>query len=338
VSAPAPGTDAWLAQRVEPAIDPDQRIVDPHHHLWSRPEIGDYLLAQLHADTGSGHAVAQTVYVECGSAYRDTGPEHLRPVGETAFVAEIARASRGSGGAEIRGIVARADLRLPLAQLDAVLDAHTEAGEGLFRGIRHALARARYPEAMRIAGRAPEGLAADPDFRRGVRHLGERGLTYDSWHYHHQMDAFVELVRACPDTTCILDHFGTPVGVGPFAAERDAVYDDWRRAIETAADCRNLVAKLGGLAMPDNGFGWHERAQPPSSDEFVEAQARYYRHTIDCFGPDRCMFESNFPVDRWSISYGVLYNGLKKIAAAWSPAERDAMFFGTATRVYGLQP
>ena len=88
--------------------------------------------------------------------------------------------------------------------------------------------------------------------------------------------------------------------------------------------------------MPDNGFGWHERAQPPSSDEFVEHQQRYYHHTIKCFGANRCLFESNFPVDRLSISYHVLYNGLKKIAADYTQEEQHAMFYGTAERIYRL--
>ncbi|HSG91986.1 MAG TPA: amidohydrolase family protein [Pseudomonadales bacterium] len=333
---PLPGTDAWLALVVEDIVDPDQRIIDPHHHLWQRPDIGDYVQPQLHADTESGHRIEQTVFVECGASYRQDGPEHLRVIGETEFVVEVARQTHGSGGAEIRAIVARADLRLPPAQLDEVLDAHVEAGAGMFRGIRHALARARYPQAMTIPGAAPEGLGADPDFRRGVARLGARGLTYDSWHYHHQMDEFLDLVRACPETTCVLDHFATPVGVGPFAGEREAIFEQWRKDMATLAREPNVVAKLGGLAMPDNGFGWDKRAAPPTSDEFVAAQARWFHHTIDCFGPERCMFESNFPVDRRSISYPVLYNGLKKIAARYTAAERDAMFLGTAARVYGL--
>jgi len=187
-----------------------------------------------------------------------------------------------------------------------------------------------------IRGSGAEGLYADPAFRAGVARLGARGLTYDTWHYHHQNRDFLALARAVPDTQMVLDHFGTPLGVGAYAGRREEIFEDWLVSIAEIAKCENVVAKLGGLAMPDNGFGWNLAERPPTSDEFVAQQARYYVHTIECFGPERCMFESNFPVDRLSISYGVLWNGFKKIAAPFSPSERDAMFFGTATRVYRL--
>ena len=189
---------------------------------------------------------------------------------------------------------------------------------------------------MSIPGRALEGLYARSDFRQGLARLGQLGYTYDTWHYHHQNADFAALARAVPDTLMILDHFGTPLGVGPYAGQREAIFEQWRKDITAIAACPNVVAKLGGLAMPDNGFGWDQAARPPSSDAFVAAQSRYYLHAIDAFGPARCMFESNFPVDKRSLSYAVLWNGLKKIAARFSPAEQDLMFAGTATRVYRL--
>jgi len=326
----------WLDRVSEEVIDPERPIIDPHHHLWRRSDIGDYVVADLHRDTGSGHNVEQTVFVECGAGYRTDGPAHLLPVGETEFVAALAAESRKAGGAEIAGIVAHTDLRLDRAQLDEVLDAHLAAGAGLFRGIRHAGARAEHPETLTIPGRAPAGLYADPAFRAGVRALGERGLTYDTWHYHHQNADFADLARAVPDTVLVLDHFGTPLGVGPYAGQREAIFEAWKHDIADIATNGNVVAKLGGLAMPDNGFGWDAAPTPPTSDDFVAAQQRYYLHTIECFGPDRCMFESNFPVDRRSLSYQVLYNGLKKIAAPFSEAEQHAMFYGTAARTYRL--
>ena len=187
-----------------------------------------------------------------------------------------------------------------------------------------------------IAGGAPVGLFEDPAFRAGVARLGARGLTYDTWHYHYQNREFLALARAVPDTVMVLDHFGTPIGVGRYADQRDAIFEDWKRDIADIARCENVVAKLGGLAMPDNGFGWHLADRPPTSDEFVAAQGRYYHHMIECFGADRCMFESNFPVDRMSLSYRVLWNGLKKLARGCSDDEREALFAGTATRVYRL--
>ncbi len=346
MTPPTPGSQAWLELAHEPTLDPDRPIIDPHHHLWR--SVGGrsrYLLGDLWADTGSGHHITKTVFIECRASYRTAGPDHLKPVGETEFVAGIARASRdvsvggcgggGGGGAVISGIVAHADLRGG-ARLKEALQAHADASDGLFRGIRHAGARDPHPEALTIPGRAPEGLYADADFRAGLGLLGEMGLTYDTWHYHHQNAAFAELARAVPGTTMVLDHFGTPLGVGPYAGQREAIFTQWQRDIEAIAACPNVVAKLGGLAMPDNGFGWHLRDRPASSDELLAAQARYYHHAIACFGPARCMFESNFPVDRWSLPYGVYWNAMKKLAARYTAAEQQAMFHDNAERVYRL--
>ncbi len=327
---PRPGSDEWRAQVDEPVVDPDQRIVDPHHHLWPAGSALPYELDALLADVGSGHRVERTVFMECHASYRTDGPPELAPIGETEFVADAAERSDGL----IAAMVGKTDLRLP--NLDEILDAHVEAGRGLFRGIRDALSRAEPGEELMIAGGAPKGLSDDPAFRAGVRRLGDRGFTYDTWHYHYQNREFLALAHAVPDTLMVLDHFGTPIGVGRYADQRDAVFEDWKRDIAEIARCDNVVAKLGGLAMPDNGFGWHTAERPPTSDEFVAAQGRYYEHAIECFGAGRCMFESNFPVDRLSLSYRVLWNGLKKIARGCSPDERDALFAETATRVYRL--
>ena len=340
MSAPKPGSAEWLAQVQEETVDPSRRIVDPHHHLWRRP-TGDYVLEDLWADTEAvgadkeSHNVEKTVFVECRACYREDGPEHLRCIGETEFVAAAAAASAEGAGATIAGIVSHANLTLG-EDVAEVLDAHEEAGNGLFRGIRHSGARDPHPEALRIAGRAPEGLYARDDFRRGMKVLGERGLTFDTWHYHHQNADFAALARAVPETTMILDHFGTPLGVGPYADKREEIFEAWKDDIAEIAECPNVVAKIGGLAMPDNGFGWSERTTPATSDELVAAQRRYYLHTIKCFGPERCMFESNFPVDKLSVAYHPLYNALKKIAAGFPDDEQDAMFYRTAERVYSL--
>jgi predicted TIM-barrel fold metal-dependent hydrolase len=134
----------------------------------------------------------------------------------------------------------------------------------------------------------------------------------------------------------ILDHFGTPLGVGPYTEHREEIFAQWKIDIANIARCSNVVAKLGGLAMPDNGFGWHEAQRPPTSDEFLAVQRRYFEHTIECFGPSRCMFESNFPIDRFSLSYTVVWNAFKKLVSSFSESEKDDMFRGTATRVYRL--
>jgi L-fuconolactonase len=331
-SRPEPASAAWLQSVIEPVVDPDAPIIDPHHHLWPVGGSMPYGLAELEGDLDSGHNVVDTVFVECGAAYDRTVDDAFAPVGESAFVAGEAERS---GRRVMGGIVAHADLRAA-SDLDAVLDAHEAAANGRFRGIRHAGSHALHPDVLMIPGRAPAGLYADSDFRSGVARLGERGLTYDTWHYHYQNRDFLELARAVPDTTMVLDHFGTPLGVGPYESQREHIFEQWTTDIADIAGCENVVAKIGGLAMPDNGFGWHAAERPPTSDEFIEAQARYYLHTIEQFGPERCMFESNFPVDRLSLSYRTVWNAFKKLVADFSLDERDAMLRGTAARIYRL--
>lgn len=331
MNSPQPGTDEWLNLVREDVVDADRAIVDPHHHLWPSGGPVPYGPTELLADVGDGHDIVSTVFMECGASYDPTAPEHLAPVGETRFIASVSASQQPR---VIAATIGRADLRRD--DLDEILDAHVEAGAGLFRGIRDALAHAIHPEALSIPGRAPRDLYLDRDFRRGVARLGERGFTYDSWHYHYQNREFLDLARAVPGTTMVLDHFGTPLGVGPYASQRESIFEQWKSDISDIARCENVVAKIGGLAMPDNGFGWNTAVRPPTSDEFVAAQQRWYLHTIECFGPERCMFESNFPVDRRSLSYRTLWNGLKKLVADFSDSEKDDLFRGTATRVYSL--
>ena len=325
----APGTQEWLDQVIEEIVDPELEIVDPHHHLWPAGQGLPYQRDDLHRDVASGHRVIKTVFMECGSAYDRDAPEHLRSLGETRYIAEQATSDPEP---LMRGIVGSVDLRRD--DVDDLLDRHIDAARGLFRGVRDALSRAEHPDAMMIPGRAPRDLYLDPSFRRGVARLGERGLTYDSWHYHHQNREFLELARATPGTTMVLDHFGTPIGVGPYASQREEIFAQWKVDIADIAALPNTVAKIGGLAMPDNGFGWNTADRPPTSDEFLAQQSRYYLHAIECFGPDRCMFESNFPVDRLSLSYRVLWNAYKKMTVGFSTSERAALFSGTASRVY----
>ena len=334
-----PGSEEWLALIQEPIVEPGRRIIDPHHHLWPSDEDDsefgyEYLLEQYWNDSWSGHNVVKSVYVECG-AYANEGPEHLRPVEETVFAKEQADQSKQGVGPQISGIVAFADLTSG-DRLGETLDRHVEAGGGLFCGIRHRAAHAEYPADLSIPGNAPAELMADGAFRQGAALLGQRGLPLDCWHYHYQNQEFLELVSAVSDTVFVLDHFGTPLGVGPYVAERETILGQWRQDIAALARCDNVIAKLGGLAMPDNGFGWNKAARPPSSDEIMNAQRDIYLHTIDCFGPERCMFESNFPVDRASVSYAVLYNSFKKMVVDFSESEKDAMFYGTAARAYEL--
>lgn len=329
---------AWLAQVQEEIIDPDQPIIDPHHHLW--PDMmGDiYNVDELAVDTGSGHKVIGTVFMECGTCYRDDGPEHEKSLGETEYVlAQAARIRTHDLGPPILGMVGHVDLR-ESDTLDEALDQHLALAGDFFKGIRQAGASAPPgdAESMLIPGPAPADLYRLPEFQAGVRRLGERGLSYDTWQYHFQLPDYIALARACPDTVMILDHFSTPLGVGSFEGKHDDIFPTWKNEMRELSACPNVFLKLGGLAMPDNGFGWHLADRPPSSDELLEAHGRWYHHALDCFGADRCMFESNFPVDRLSLSYAVYYNAMKKLAADFSTAEKSALFADTARKVYRL--
>tara|TARA_B100001057_G_scaffold476646_1_gene544905 strand:- start:1221 stop:2234 length:1014 start_codon:yes stop_codon:yes gene_type:complete len=329
-----PKSSAWLDQVQEEIIDPDRRIIDPHHHLWSEPLMfGRYELEDLWADTGSGHNIEKTVFIDCHANYRVDGPGRMKPIGETEYVAKVAAASRDNPEqATIAAIVSHANLLLG-DEVEEILHAHEDAGQGLFRGIRHA---GPYDDtgALANAGGGRPCPYQEVQFQQGLRRLAAMGYSYDTWHFHMQNAAFLALAQAVPEATMVLDHFGTPLGVGPYADRREEIFAQWCEDIAAIAQCPNVYAKLGGLAMIDNGFGWHAQSRPPTSDEFVAAQRRYYEHAIECFGPQRCMFESNFPVDRLSIAYPVLWNGLKKIAAQYSESEQDAMFYGTAAQVY----
>jgi len=330
--------DAWLAQVDEPVLEPDRPMVDPHHHLWTFERAGVYLIDDLWADTESGHKIEQTVFIQCGAEPRKHGPKELRPVGETEFVVgQAAKAAQGpAGAARIKGIVAFADLTLG-APVDEVLHAHEEAGRGLFRGIRNGAAWDDTGSVKTPFPQGTPGIYGDAKFREGFARLAAFGLSYDAWNYHPQIPELTDLARAFPQTPIVLDHFGGVLGIGDYADKRDQIFAQWKKDIAELATCPNVVAKLGGLAMPINGFGWHERDRPATSDEFVAAQSPYYLHAIECFGPERCMFESNFPVDKQSLSYKTLWNAFKKIAAPFSDGEKDNLFRGTAMRVYRLE-
>ena len=329
--------DDWLARVHEEVIEPDLPMVDPHHHLWTHDPPGAYRVPDLWADTGSGHHIEQTVFIQCGTEMRRDGPPELRSVGETEFaVGQAAETARGpAAAARVGGIVAFADLTLG-ARVDPVLEAHVEAGQGLVRGIRNTAA---WDETGTVRTPFPEGpphIYADAAFREGFARLNAYRLTYDALNYHPQIPELTELARAFPETTIVLDHFGGVLGIGAYANKRAEVFEQWKKDLAALARCPNVVAKLGGMAMPLSGFGWEKRERPATSDEFVEAQQPYYLYTIEQFGPERCMFESNFPVDKQSLSYRTLWNAFKKIAAGFSPDEKAAMFRGTAMRIYRL--
>jgi L-fuconolactonase len=336
-----PKNHDWLALTVEEALEPDLPICDPHHHLWDRQPARvapRYLLDEILDDAGAGHNVVSTVFIECGAMFRRDGPEALRPVGETEFVNGIAAMSASGLYGKTRvaaGIIGTADLRLGDA-VGAVLDAQIAAGGGRFRGIRRAAAWDADPAVPAHRTNPGPKLFLRDDFRAGFAQLARRRLTFEAWCYHRQIPDVTALARAFPDTTIILNHFGGPLGIGPYAGKAQEVFTEWRGLIGELATCPNVVAKLGGINMEMNGFGWHERPRPPSSKELADATRHYYEHTIEKFGADRCMFESNFPVDKASCSYTVLWNSFKRLTSGGSAVEKAKLFHDTAARVYRL--
>ena len=326
---------AWRAAVVEDVLWPTQRICDAHHHLWDYAN-DRYLAADLAADITDGHQVAQTVFMECEWSYRDRESPDMAPLGETEFVVqEAAEVATLVGRPVITGIIGFADLRLGRA-MQSVLAAHVAAGQGLFRGIRHAVAWDASPEIVNHHLNPPPGLLLDPQFVEGVRMLGAMGLTYDVWLFHRQLPEVIELARRAPATTIIVDHLGGPLGVGPYTGRRDEVLSYCRAQLKELATIPNVRLKLGGIGMTTYGNGWHKLPAPPSSETIAQAWGDYIRWSIDTFGPSRVMFESNFPPDRRSCGYRTLWNAYKKIATPYHQSERDWMFHDTAVEVYKL--
>jgi L-fuconolactonase len=331
---PHPQIDlAWLARRQEEALEPDLPVIDAHHHLWDRGP--GYLLDDLLQDLG-GHRVVATVFAQCGHAYRNEGPEELRPVGETEFVARVGEEAdrRGVPTRVCAGIVAYADMELG-ERVAPVLQAHIAAGRGRLRGIRHITARHDDFQAT-LLGRPDADLMARPAFRAGLRQLQRAGLTFDAWLYHTQIGELVELAQAMPELPIVLNHCGGPLGVGPYAGRLDLSYREWSAAVERLSRCPNVSMKVGGLAIGVAGFRFHEQALPPSSEELADAWRPYVERLIELFGPRRCMFESDFPVDKALCSYTAVWNAFKRITSGASAEERNWLFKETANQFYRL--
>ena len=336
----APKKADWLSLTREPALEPALPICDPHHHLWDVPQNRSqrYLLDELLTDIDdSGHNIRSTVFMECTAMYRADGPEPLRPVGETEFVNGIAAMCASGIYGDIRAcaaIVSFADLCEGSA-VGEVLDAHL-AARPRFRGIRHASGWDASEEIRPSHTRPAPQLLEDATFQRGFAELGKRNLTFDAWLYHPQIPEVTRLAQAFPETTIVFDHLGGPLGIGPYSSQRDAIFKQWQSDVAALAQCENVVAKLGGLVMPINGFGFHKQDAPPTSKVIASTTKPYYVHMIDMFGVERCMFESNFPVDKASCSYGILWNAFKRITAEFSPSEKAALYHDTAVRTYNV--
>jgi len=330
--------EAWLERYREEVLEPDLPIVDPHHHLWDRGS--PYLLPEFLADIDTGHNILASVFVQCDAMYRADGDPDFAPLGETEFVNGIAAmsASGGYGPARIcAGIVGFAELRLA-ERVDAILEGHLRAAGDRFKGIRGRSVWDRDPTIKGSSQDFPEGLLLDTAFRRGFERLSRYGLSFDAWLFHPQIPELADLAGTFPDTPVILDHIGAPLAVGAYAGKRDTVYADWRRNMAELARRPNVTVKIGGLAMHLFGFDFDpaHRAIPASSEELASAWRPYVETCIEIFGADRCMFESNFPVDKRGVSYPVVWNAFKRLASGCSASEKAALFKDTACRVYRL--
>ncbi len=312
---------------MSPDVQRPTRICDAHHHLWEHS--GVYGVAELSVDLATVPEVTSSVYVECSSWYRDAGPEHLRPVGETEWVVRNA-----TGVAQ--AIVGRAELRLGAA-VEEVIAAHVEAGAGRFRGIRQLANFDPSPLLRRFHPDPAPGLLSDSRFREGFRVLGKSGLSFDTWVYFPQLPEVAELAQAFPDVVIVLDHLGGPICVGPYEGKRAEVMSRWRKLLREVAACPNVVLKLGGIGSPMLGYDWHRLARKPDAQTVADTFGDAIRFCIDAFGAQRCLFVSNFPVDRVSFDYATLWNAFARIAHGASDAERAALFHDTAARVYRLR-
>ncbi len=334
------GGNDWLALTPEPTLEPDLPICDPHHHFWdfrtARIPYQRYLLHELAADIHSGHNVRSTVFVEARSMYRADGQVERRPVGEVEFVQGLAAASANGlygPGRAAAAIVGHANLNLG-ARVEPVLEALQAASPNRFRGIRHSVTWDPHPELENTAAHNMEGQLASDNFRVGARVLARMGLSLEGWMFVPQLPELASFATAVPDLPIILNHLGGLLRVGPYANRDNEVLGTWRSGIAAVAACPNVTIKLGGIGMPRTGFDWHTRVEPIGSAELAESMAPFMTYCIEQFGPNRCLFESNFPVDKVSYSYNVMYNAFKRLSKGYSPAERADMFHDTAARVY----
>ena len=336
-----PPDEAWLAKgAAEEIIEPELAIVDTHHHFWSGEGLSGhhYLLDDWLADSGSGHNVEASVFIECRSQYRSDGPIELRPVGEVEFVADITAQCQDGNGGRTRtaaGIVGFANLALG-KRVEPVLAALDEAGDGRFRGIRHSAGWDKDPVIGSFQADAGPGFYLRDDFREGLGTLTALGMSLDALVYHPQLDDMVALARACPEANIIANHTGMPLGYGPYGGKQDEVFAQWQGSMKELAGCENVTLKLGGMMMRLASFDYLHAPEPLSSQELAEHWRPYIEPCIEWFGAERCMFESNFPVDKLGIGYAPLWNTFKRIAAGASVDEKAALFAGTARRAYRL--
>lgn len=328
----------WLARApAEEVIEPELAIIDTHHHLWDRPG-NRYLLDDFRADLDCGHNVVASVFAECHAMYRARGPEELRPVGEVEFAAGIAAMAESGQYGQTRvaaGIVGFADLTLG-DRAQAVLEAQIAAGGGRFRGVRHSGAWDADPTIGNSPSGKRPGIYREAGFRAGFARLAALGLSLDAWVFHPQLGDVIDLAQAYPDANIVMIHMGGPLGYGVYGGRQAEVFADWRASMRALARCPNVTVKLGGVMMRLAAFDYLQAPRPPSSAELAALWGPYVETCVELFGADRCMVESNFPVEKMGIGMRALWNALKRMTAGASATEKTAIFSGTAQRVYRL--
>jgi L-fuconolactonase len=336
-----PVRQEWLNQLIEDPILPNIPIIDPHHHLWD-VGFGRYYIEELLEDiNSSGHNIVSTVYIMSSSntkIYSKDGLEEFKPLTEIEFAtsegkrADLIPNNRVKVNASIVGSV---DLTYG-NKLQPVLEKAVNISEGRLKGIRMLLASHTDPRISSGAVKSDLGLMLHPNFIDGAKCVQDANLSLDFWIYHTQLNEMEKIARALPDLTIILNHIGGPIHIGEYEGKQAATHREWRSAMMRLSRIPNINVKLGGLGMAVNGAKFHNSKFPPNSVQLSDIWKPWIYETIDMFGFDRCMFESNFPVDKGSCSYGALWNAFKIIAKDMSDDEINKLFSKNAAKIYKI--
>lgn len=336
-----PVRQEWLNQHIEDPISPNIPIIDPHHHLWD-VGFGRYYIEELLEDiNSSGHNILSTVYIMSSSntkIYSKDGLEEFKPLNEIEFAtsegkrADLIPYNKVKVNASIVGSV---DLTYG-NKLQPVLEKAVNISEGRLKGIRMLLASHTDPRISSGAVKSDLGLMLHPNFIDGAKCIQNANLSLDFWIYHTQLNEMEKIARSLPDLTIILNHIGGPIHLGEYEGKQAATHREWRSAMMRLSRIPNINVKLGGLGMAVNGAKFHNNKFPPNSVQLSDVWKPWIYETIDMFGFDRCMFESNFPVDKGSCSYGALWNAFKILAKDMSDDEINKLFSKNAAKIYKI--
>lgn len=324
----------WLALRSEPALDPDQMVIDSHHHLYHRPGLR-YLLDDYLADLDSGHNVKASVAVQARAMLRAEGPPEMASLGETEFLNGQAAMSASGIFGSVRvaaAIVGHVDLTLG-QKVRPVLERHMAAA-GRLRGIRQPLAWDQDAGLLNPAYGTFDGMADSDAFRQGLAVLQEMGLSFEIWAFYPQLPQLARLAQRFPGLPIVVNHLGGVIRAGAHQ-DRD-IFALWRQGLAALADCPNVVVKLSGLGMRLSAFGFDEGELPPTSTDLAAVWQPWMRTALELFGSSRCMWGSNFPVDKGSYSFGTGLNAIKRVLAEASSEERHDVLWRTAARHYNI--